>query len=314
MRKLKEVTIEINQKCKSNCLFCSSFSGISKTHEIPKQKIFEVLQFCKKKGAKTINLSGGEPLLNKDLCDILNFAGSLGIKITIYTSGNVSDLSIFQRILETDIQNSDLKLIFNYPSSRNDVFQTLINDRSISVFNIDKAIEQLVANSIKVEAHIVPNSLNTNYLVETVNHLKTIGVTKVSLLRMVFQGRAEKNKKILEIKDNTKLISIINHIKKEICDKSFNLRVGIPFSNLTKNKCECFAGYSKLIFRYDGVVFPCEAFKEAPDNKEYELGNVYTNDLDDLWSNHPVHRKLQFLKQEAFNVGEVCPAQILYSK
>ena len=312
MRKLKEVTIEINQKCKSNCLFCSSLSGISKKHTIPKEKVFEIMKFCKKKGAAEINLSGGEPLLNEELCEILSFAGTLGLKIAIYTSGNVVDSSLFERVVETDIPKSDLKFIFNYQSNNNDVFQKLINDQSISIDEIDNAICKLLNSSINVESHIVPNSINIDYLFETVQHLKSIGVNRVSLLRMVFQGRAANNKRLLEFKNNSKLISIINNIKREICDHSFSLRVGIPFSSLTEEKCECFAGYSKLIFRYDGIVFPCEAFKEAPNNEYYNLGNIYKNELESIWCNHPVHNKLKLLKIKATQIKEACPAQLLY--
>lgn len=314
MRKLKEVTIEINQKCKSNCLFCSSLSGISKTRVIPKQKIFEVMQFCREKGATNINLSGGEPLLNKELCDILSFAGSLGLKVTIYTSGNIPDFNIFNMLLEANLPKSDLKLIFNYPSSKNEIFQTLINDQSVDICSIDDAIQKLLNNTIEVETHIVPNAINLASLYETVTHLKNIGVPKVSLLRMVFQGRAEQNKNLLKIKKPTDLIKIIDKIKRTLCCDSFSLRTGIPFSNLTKEKCECFAGYSKLIFRYDGIVFPCEAFKEAPNNEEFKLGNIYTGNLDNIWTNHPVHKKLNLLKLDAFRSTEACPAQLLYSK
>lgn len=312
MRKLKEVTIEINQQCKSNCLFCSSLSSISKTCAIPKQKVFEVMQFCKDKGAININLSGGEPLLSQELCDILTFAEKIGLMITIYTSGNIPDQTIFDKIVNTDISNSNLKLIFNYPSFNNDVFQTLINDRSIIIDSIDRAITKFINHSVSVETHIVPNALNIESLFETVKHLKKLRVKKVSLLRMVFQGRAEKNKKRLEIKDNGILLSEIQKIKQELCDEFFSLRVGIPFSNLTKEKCDCFAGFSKLIFRYDGVVFPCEAFKEAPNNQEYKLGSIYTDELNYIWNNHPVHNKLNLLKINAFKKNEVCPAQLLY--
>ncbi len=313
MRKLKEVTIEINQRCKSNCLFCSSFSGISKIHEIPYDKVCEVMQFCKEKGATTINLSGGEPLLNRRICEIISYANSIDLKLTVYTSGNVKDYKIFDTLSETYIPKSNLKFIFNYPSYQDDIFRYLINDDTTTIDNIDGAIKKLITKSIVVEAHIVPNALNIETLFETAQHLKKIGVSKVSLLRMVFQGRAETNKDLLELKENKTLIKIINDIKHNVCDDTFNLRTGIPFSDLTKEKCECFAGYSKLIFRYDGVVFPCEAFKEAPNNEDFQLGNIYHNNLEKIWTNHPVHERLNILKLRAVKSAEACPAQLLYS-
>lgn len=61
MRQLKEVSVEITQKCNSSCIFCSSLADASCSNEIPLHKLMEIVDFCREKGAKNINISGGEP-------------------------------------------------------------------------------------------------------------------------------------------------------------------------------------------------------------------------------------------------------------
>ena len=310
-RILKEVTIELIQQCSSNCIFCSSNSNNNSDNEIPIEKVYEVLDFCKAKGAKVINFSGGEPLLYSDLIKVIEYCSSIDLNVVIYTSGNVNS-TIISLILENSVIFKKVKFIFNYTSVDNLIYQKLINTENFSIEKLNFFIKSLLKQNISVEAHIVPNKINISTLYSTAEYLKSIKVPKVSFLRLVKQGRAETNQDKLFV-ENHLLNNEIGRIKNELSDYHFIIRGGVPFSNLLKYKCECFAGISKLIFRYDGIVFPCEAFKEAPTNQNYILGSIYNNSLESIWNNHPVHNKLSLLKDSSNSIGEPCPAQILYS-
>ena len=309
-RLLKEVTIEILQRCNSNCIFCSSNSTVFSKNEIMLNKIIEIVDFCKVKGAKTVNISGGEPLIHKNIFDIINYCLSQGLECVIYTSGNVANKTLID-LTHKVIDYRKMKLIFNYSSSKNEVYQQLIGSTNFNIENLNMALNVVIDKGINTEVHIVPNKINILYLYETVNYLKSIKVKKVSFLRLVNQGRAKDNFNILSV-SHERLKYEINRIIEDFSDSNITIRGGVPFSSLLKNKCECFAGINKLIFRYDGKVFPCEAFKEAPLNDLYVLGSIYTDSLDSIWENHPVHKKLGLLKKRASLVNEPCPAQLLY--
>lgn len=314
MKILKEVTVEVTQKCNSLCIFCSSLSNSFCKNEIPLSKLKNISAFSLDNGAKTINISGGEPLLRNDIGDYILFNESIGLNTNIYTSGNIADNSIFTLLLEKIRSKKSIKYIFNYPSCQKDVFQRLINSDQFEPSQIDSHISFLIENGIDVETHIVPNALNIDSLYNSIAHLKLIGVRQVSLLRLVLQGRADSNKALLVTKSfENDLQRVLNKIISELQDEHFKIRLGIPFGNTSKTDCECFAGISKLIFRYDGVVFPCEAFKEAPNNTEFMLGNIYSDSLESIWHNHPVHYKLSQLRVSANKINEYCPAQMLYN-
>lgn len=314
MRILKEVTVEVIQKCNSNCIFCSSRSHIFAHNEIPFKKIIDIFKFVKKKGVNNINLSGGEPLLRKDIIEIIEILSKMDLKATIYTSGNIFDSKVIEEILKKDISANKMTFIFNYPSYNNETYQQLINSKEMNISNLDNSIKMIIEQGFPVEAHIVPNAMNIGDLFDSILHLKKLSIKQVSLLRIVYQGRAQVNKDRLYITpvQMEDLKKIIKKIQTELCDSTFSLRVGIPFSSLICQKCECLAGFAKLIFRYDGMVFPCEAFKEAPYNENYILGNIYTDSFEHIWNNHPVYHKLRLLKKAAVNSLEDCPAQLLY--
>jgi len=307
-RYLNEVTIEVIQTCSSNCIFCSSYSNLFSNKKIPFDKICEIIDFCKAHGAATISISGGEPLLYDRLVDVIKYCSKKYLNTTIYSSGNVKPA---KWDILSQIDSKNIKFIFNYPSVDNDIYQELICSKDFHINDLNQAIVRMINNDIPVEVHIVPNRINIGSLYDSAAFLKSIGVRKVSFLRLVPQGRAQLNKEKLLI-GHSIISKEINRVKQELRDDHFTIRGGVPFSNLLKTKCECIAGISKLIFRYDGVVFPCEAFKEAPSNESYVLGSIYNDPLDQIWNNHPVHSKLKLLKKRAIQHSEPCPAQMLY--
>ena len=86
-RNLEEITVEVIQKCNSNCVFCSSMSTQKCENEIPINKLKDISSFAKSKQTKTINISGGEPLLKIDLLDFVKYNHEIsGLSNIIYIS------------------------------------------------------------------------------------------------------------------------------------------------------------------------------------------------------------------------------------
>ena len=87
--------------------------------------------------------------------------------------------------------------------------------------------------------------------------------------------------------------------------------------NCNETKCKkitCKAGREKIVFKYDGLVFPCEAFKEAPNKDRFILGDIAIDDLETLWIRADNNPFLNELKIIAKANGQSCPAQILYKQ
>lgn len=311
-RTLDEITIEVIQKCNSGCIYCSSLSSPNSVNEISLDKLKEIALFANEKQANNINISGGEPLLNEALAEFIDFCYKNELKTNIYTSGNVDFKPFLNSYYIKNIDKSYFKFIFNYHSSNPEIFDKLINCNGFGLDIINENIKLCLENNFDVEVHIVPNALNIDTIYETTRFLKEIGVKKVSLLRMVFQGRAEKHKNQLIIQNPGKLKTIIENIKNNLCDDNFTLRCGIPFNKEAKQDLKCVAGYKKLIIRYDGVVFPCEAFKEAPNSNLYKLGNIKNDSLQKIWDKYYIMDELKKLREEAQVSCESCPAQMLY--
>lgn len=84
------ICFSITDKCNLNCPYCFRFSSENQIIDIDKFRI------CVRKlvrlGCKTINITGGEPLLNPNWREFVNICKEYGLKIILSTTGINLDL------------------------------------------------------------------------------------------------------------------------------------------------------------------------------------------------------------------------------
>ena len=281
---LKEITIEVTQQCPNRCIYCSSFSDIEKTDSLDLETIYKVVDDAKSLGAKSVSLSGGEPFLHKDIVEIVDYLYAKGLRVRIYSSGiyfqNGQYTSIPVSLLEA-VKGKIATLILNYETIDAGLYATIMGTEADNLALLNETVKNAIAIGIPVEAHLVPMHCNFSKMPEVLEKLYSMDVQNVSFLRLVLQGRALENRDLVELNEEEQkdLNQILTKCASTYKDK---LRIGLPFS--AKRAC-CGTGSVKLTVRYDGYVFPCEAFKDGmmvieegivPDNvREKCLRTIY---------------------------------------
>ena len=308
---LKQFTVEVTQRCRSRCIFCSSGSSPETvSHEIPLPLLKKLSDFGASKGLKVINTSGGEPFLHPDLVAFIEHNIKNGLKTNVYTSGNMTREE-FDRVMAANISPEHLKFTFNYQSCSEKVFKALTNAEPFSVNDVHSYMKEMMAKGYEVGVHMVPNRLNLDTLHSSVKHLRDMGVSNIGILRMVAQERALDNKDTLAVEKDPyiapdpnrphdrqedilevppmpeNLVSVLKGVKL-LQTPECRIKVGVPFDRFVNNRHICEAGLQKMVVRYDGMVFPCEAFKGEAILREkpwLNLGNIYTDKLEDIYKN-----------------------------
>lgn len=283
MKELFEVTIEVLQRCPNKCIYCSSWSSQDKTEALDFNTICGIVDDAVELGAKLINLSGGEPLLRPDIVDIMDYIKSKGMKIRLYTSGIYYDhgyMSIPVTLLKAISRKVDT-LIFNYETTCPELYAKIMGTVPWNHSLLENTIKTAVTMGISVEAHLVPMKCNYRLIPLTLERVFSMGVSKVSLLRFVPQGRSVENVEVtvLSAGEEKELREILKVLSAQYGDK---LRLGKPYRS--ERFSTCWTGTIRLAVRYDGFVFPCGAFKDvmmtfkgfAPENiKEKRLASIY---------------------------------------
>ena len=281
---LNEITIEVTQQCPNRCIYCSSLSGMEKIERLDYATILQVVDDAVALGAKTVSLSGGEPFLRENIVEIVDYIFAKGVKVRFYSSGiysdGVSHTSIPTKLLEAVKDKIDA-LIFNYEAVDAELYATIMGTEAANLALLDETIHRAITLGIPVEAHLVPMHCNCRQIPDVLSKLYSMGVKNVSLLRLVPQGRVLENKELVEmsVEEQEELKQIMAKCQETYQGK---IRLGLPFS---AKRAACGTGSIKLTVRYDGYVFPCEAFKDGmmkinkgvmPENvKEKRLKNIY---------------------------------------
>ena len=87
-RPIISLRITITNRCNVNCLYCHHDGMVQSKDEMTADELYTICKIAKKIGVKKIRLSGGEPLIRKDIVEIVEKIASLDFKdISITTNG-----------------------------------------------------------------------------------------------------------------------------------------------------------------------------------------------------------------------------------
>jgi MoaA/NifB/PqqE/SkfB family radical SAM enzyme len=88
------IYFECTDRCNMKCSFCNIWRKDKSVKEAPTQKIKNRLIECWDLGCSIIGFTGGEPLLRKDLGELLNFSSRIGLINGLVTNGILLDKKI----------------------------------------------------------------------------------------------------------------------------------------------------------------------------------------------------------------------------
>ena len=87
-RPILSLRITITNRCNENCIYCHHDGMVSSKDEMTPDEIYKICKIAKKIGVRKIRLSGGDPLVRKDIVEIVEKIASLDFKdISITTNG-----------------------------------------------------------------------------------------------------------------------------------------------------------------------------------------------------------------------------------
>jgi cyclic pyranopterin phosphate synthase len=87
-RPIISLRITLTNRCNVNCLYCHHDGMVKSKDEMTADELYTICKVAKNLGVKKIRLSGGEPLLKKDIVESVEKINSLGFKdISMTTNG-----------------------------------------------------------------------------------------------------------------------------------------------------------------------------------------------------------------------------------
>lgn len=218
-----ECTLTCNAKCKH----CGSsaekkkYDGELTTEEI--KSAFKQIANDMNASKILINVTGGEPLVRQDLCEVMEYAtNELGFHWGMTTNGILLNDKNIEKLRKANMETISVSI--DGLQETHDRFRGVPGSYNIITNNIKKLKEAGYVKHIQVTT--VFHKENINQLDELYNVMLGLGLDSWRLVSMDPIGRANENNDLLL--NGKEIRQLLNFIKSKKKDKRLELTYGCP--------------------------------------------------------------------------------------
>ena len=315
------VTIVWNftNKCNLNCLHCHQDSSpMSSYPELTTSQAFKVIDNMSDAGVAIITFSGGEPLLRRDLYDVIKRANDNGMLCTIASNGTLMTREVAKKLAKVGIRRVEIGL----DGATAETHDFLRNNHGSFKATIEGIKNCAEVGFDELATTMTLHSKNVSELEETMKLAEKLGATRFYLNRLIPAGRgveacyldvtSEEKIKALETLYSKFHKSVLNGFSMQCYargmtyyarlgyerskgkvftvsealsgyEKMFQDKFGLEISKIVRKLAAgfggCSAGLTYAGLTASGDLIPCVP---AP----IKLGNLLEQNLEEIWINN----------------------------
>lgn len=304
---INSIVFELTQNCNLNCRYCYNIHKIDEkfiisnnSYSLAKKtlkKIFDIANI------DYVTFTGGEPTLGERFLELVLFAKMKKKSVTVITNGN--NLTDGDYKILVDLKVDLFEIPFHSTNPEIHDYLTRVNGSHQKALNSIKKLIELNANVVAV---IVLTKVNCKDVGKTLKYLKELNIKHIMLNRFNIGGEG--------IKEQTTILPSFIELN-EGYKKANEI---IPELNLSVSSNVCTPVCVINPQNYKNILFShCASdIKEMPITLDIEgnirfcnhspvnLGNIYKNSLDEIFSN-------DYVKQWETTIPVECENCNLYS-
>jgi radical SAM protein with 4Fe4S-binding SPASM domain len=274
--------------CNLNCLYCNVNADMKPSpDELTTEEALCLVDQVYEFGSEWFGLKGGEPLLRKDVFEIIGHARDLGLKVCLLTNGCFVDGEILDNLVKNDVYTS---VSIDGPEMIHDAIRGKGSHKAAL-----SAIKKLSKTGILNGLSMAATSLNYKEAEYVVNLAEEYGARFVWFNHLVPSGRAHENTQLEPTPEQYEwfLNNVYDLTKKEY-KHDFGFHIHCPFyarifkqrdpenfpewyKNEFTGKCIYFLFGGYLSILENGDVIPC-FYSEG-----LKIGNIREKTLKELW-------------------------------
>lgn len=274
-------SIMTTYNCNLDCQFCNLSENVQDYNAFKTEDFKAALSELIHLGTNSFGFTGGEPLLRKDLLDLLVFVKKKSKLVHLSTNGTLLKQDISLQLIETDIDGINISI----DGSPSEVLMDNLN-------NLIR-IKQKKASSMIINLVSVITKDNLNKAGQLITLAKKLGVDHIGFIP-VHDFRSAENK--VDAIDAKKIDAGVDQLitlkkKEDYIDNS------VDYLCLFKNSLggkpsplKCYAGYTSIVLDCYGNIFPC--FPYALCQRHY-IDNLNQRALKEIYYSQQYARKRQ---------------------
>lgn len=282
---LDNVYIETTHLCNLSCIHCYNESGPGYCKELDTKAMFRLINSLAKLGVLEIVFTGGEPLVRKDIFELMKHAKEKNIEFSLFTNGTLLDE---QRVRK--LKRLGPKMVAVSLDSANPVAHDKIRGRG-SFSKTMRGIRSLIRNGMPVRTNTTLfKGLNDSQtqIERLVRLLTRMGVKQVVIGNFLAYGRGRGQKELappLSVARRVKctFVKVLRKGKGETPALQFS----DDFMEMEHRRSVgsiCGIGTYSCMVRANGDVVLCPVLS----GKEHRAGNILEKDMKNIWSHSRV--------------------------
>jgi len=290
-RNIDYLRISVTEKCNLKCIYCideNSTLNSCNNETLSDDEICKIVKECASLGIKKIRITGGEPLVRKNIENLIYRLKSInGIEEIYITTNGV----LLKDKIEVLKKNGLTGVNISLDSLAEERFKKLTKFNKLSdvLFSIDKALD--LGLKVKINTVII-DDINKDEIIDFVNltKYKNLDIRFIELMPI---GAAKKykgtnNEEILNIiNNNFKNIKVENKSKRSgpasyIKIENYKGKIGFisPISSCFCENC------NRIRLTSNGFLKKCLHYNYGVDLKKYIRNNISDKDLNTLIYNN----------------------------
>jgi len=287
-------SIFVTYACDLDCVFCDYpqkhlLRKQMGNEELTTQEMKNVISDFHRINTTVIAFTGGEPILRKDILELIEFTSKKGM-LTHLSSNGLAFRSYEQtkKVFEAGLDatsisiDSPIETIHDTLRGKQGSFNQVIN----AIKNV-QAYKKNTNSKISLTTTTVINEENIDCIDELIDLLRNLGVDQIGFVPdhdLTHNYTPENRKKYLTKRNKRVLDAIDRLIERAQTDPIIENTIGYlrlikSHYNGMKLPIPCYAGYSTLAVDSWGEIFPCFTFSYM----EKSYGNIRSTSLYNFW-------------------------------
>ena len=290
------VAWEVTRSCNLNCVHCRAASERGPySGELDTKKCLEVLDQIVQTGKPIVILTGGEPLLRKDVFELARYGMDLGLRMVMATNGTLLTQAIADKLITSGIKRVSISLD-GADAQEHDQFRQVPGAFMAAL----EGIELLKRGGIEYQVNTTVSKHNVHQVAEILDLAIRLGAVAHHIFLLVPTGRARDmiNQEINALEYEELLHWFYDmrekvplHLKATCAPHYYRIlrqeahargeKVDFNTYGLDAVTRGCLGGTSFCFISHDGVVQPCGYLElDCGDLRESSFGSIWEDSED----------------------------------
>jgi pyrroloquinoline quinone biosynthesis protein E len=268
---------ELTYRCPLHCTYCANPVELGGyTDELDTGTWLRVLDEARDLGVLQVHLSGGEPLLRRDLGTLIRHARDLGMYTNLVTSGIPLSADQLATLVDAGLDHFQLSIQDAVPSGADVIAGFRGHERKLAVAAMVRE------HGLPLTVNVVLHRANVARLLPLAELAVELGADRLELAHTQFYGWALRNRAALM--PTPEQITVAQRdaaiARERYADVIELVHVVADYHTSTPKPCMYGWGSRQFVVAPNGDVLPCLAAAQLPG---LGIVNVHSGPLKDIW-------------------------------